>query len=1187
MIEPATRVIPAGGFDPAIFDHMPDAICLVDDLGRVRHANAAFARLVRRPVVEIIGRTHLELFHCLGGEAEACPVGGPETSRLRKSSLVQFQGRWYQVLSNPLFDGAGHPSGAVHVFSDVSELKHAEEALLRANRVLRVLNLSNESLVKSVGETALLKEVCGIIVETGGFQSAWIGLMENGNGSFNEVARAGVDDRSLESLVACPGEPGAAESLAARTVRSGRPAILRSLPPETAEGSGDPAEGQRSPAVSIAVPLITNGLTLGVMAVRAVQADAFAEREVQMLTELAADLAYGVAAIRISRKHEEAVRDLQASEIKYATLVEKGNDGIVVVQNEKVVFVNSRMADLVGRPVSELVGTSLSDHIVPGHIDLVRERYRARLAGDNPPASYEVDIMTASGERLPVELSASGLAYQGRPATLSFVRDIRERRLAERKIRENEERFRTTLERMLEGCQIIGTDWRYLFLNEAACRHGRRSLPELLGHTVMEAYPGIEKTVLFERMRESMENRVPATLENEFTYPDGVKAWFEVRIRPVPEGIFMLTLDISERKAAEVEVTLSSRFLEIANQCADTASLLSRFVGEIQDLTGCQAVAVRLLDDDGNIPYKAYAGFSREFFETESPLSIKSDACMCINVVKGTTDAVLPFYTPFGSFYMNGTTRFLATVSEEAKGKTRNVCNASGYESVALIPFRLGGRNLGLIHLADRRENMVPLMTVELLEKIGSALAVGMLRTQAEESLRRNEEKYRSLFESTHEAVALFEVVRDDAGRPSDFAVLDINPAYESLRGVKKADRVGKRISESPPPMVDPEVLRKVAVGREPLSYETQKPSLGKSFRVSVFPVGEARVAAILSDITARDQAREQIRKLTEAVEQSPTIVVITDVMGKIEYVNPKFSEITGYSEAEIVGSDATRLGNPPPDDLRGMWQTLESGRPWQGEFINHRKSGEAYWERASIAPVRDGSGTITHYIKVAEDVTEPKKRDEALAESERRLREANRLLRAVQDETIGAIATMAELRDPYTSGHQRRVARLSCAIAKELGWSEDRIEGLGTAGLLHDIGKIQVPSDILTKPGRLSAVEFELIKSHAHAGYQILKAIPFPWPVADAVAQHHERMDGSGYPGGLSGEQILMEARIIAVADVIEAMASHRPYRAALGIEAALEEVSKYSGRCFDSAAVQACLAVFSRGFELDESPA
>ena len=179
-------------------------------------------------------------------------------------------------------------------------------------------------------------------------------------------------------------------------------------------------------------------------------------------------------------------------------------------------------------------------------------------------------------------------------------------------------------------------------------------------------------------------------------------------------------------------------------------------------------------------------------------------------------------------------------------------------------------------------------------------------------------------------------------------------------------------------------------------------------------------------------------------------------------------------------------------------------------------------------------------------------------------------------------MALTIETRDPYTAGHQRRVADLARAIAKERGFPRDKITGIRMAGVLHDIGKIAIPSGILSKPGRLNGTESDLIKNHSKVGYDILKPIKFPWPVAKIVLQHHERMDGSGYPQGLSGEDILPEARILGVADVVEAMASHRPYRPAFGINKALEEISNNRGKLYDAEVVDACLKLFKdKGFK------
>lgn len=208
---------------------------------------------------------------------------------------------------------------------------------------------------------------------------------------------------------------------------------------------------------------------------------------------------------------------------------------------------------------------------------------------------------------------------------------------------------------------------------------------------------------------------------------------------------------------------------------------------------------------------------------------------------------------------------------------------------------------------------------------------------------------------------------------------------------------------------------------------------------------------------------------------------------------------------------------------------------------------------------------------------------EELVQERTRELVESEKKLRISLIDSIAAIASMVEFRDPYTAGHQRRVADIAVAIARVLKLPEDQIEGIHLAGVVHDVGKIRVPAEILSKPGRLSEIEYNLIKMHSQTGYDILKHIHFTWPIAQVVLQHHERVDGSGYPQGLKGDDILLEAKIIAVADVVESMVSHRPYRPALGIDAALEEITRKSGVCFEPCVVDACHKVFRElGFKL-----
>jgi len=227
-------------------------------------------------------------------------------------------------------------------------------------------------------------------------------------------------------------------------------------------------------------------------------------------------------------------------------------------------------------------------------------------------------------------------------------------------------------------------------------------------------------------------------------------------------------------------------------------------------------------------------------------------------------------------------------------------------------------------------------------------------------------------------------------------------------------------------------------------------------------------------------------------------------------------------------------------------------------------------WVELNTVVIRwEGKPSTLNFL---EDITERKLSEEKLLKSYESLKKT-------LNDAIDTMVKIVETRDPYTAGHQQRVAELATAIAREMKLEDTRIDQLRMAAVIHDIGKMYVPSDILSKPGELLDVEFSLIKAHPQYGYDIVKGMDFPCSVAQAVLQHHERLDGSGYPQSLKGEDIILEAKILAVADVIEAMSSHRPYRPALGIDKALEEISKNKGNLYDPDVVDACLELYKSG--------
>jgi PAS domain S-box-containing protein len=266
--------------------------------------------------------------------------------------------------------------------------------------------------------------------------------------------------------------------------------------------------------------------------------------------------------------------------------------------------------------------------------------------------------------------------------------------------------------------------------------------------------------------------------------------------------------------------------------------------------------------------------------------------------------------------------------------------------------------------------------------------------------------------------------------------------------------------------------------------------------------------------------------------------------------------------------------GTEKPPSGCASCESLQTGRPstvevFEPHFNKHLE--------IRAMPRLGSDGRLVGLIHVVRDITERK-------QSEDKLKSAFESLRKSFGTTIQVMVSAVETRDPYTAGHQVRSANIARAIATEMGLSKDRIEGIRMAGPIHDIGKLSIPAEILSKPGKLSDLEFSLIKEHSRNGYEILKDVESPWPLAQIVYQHHERMDGSGYPRKLKGDEILMEARIMAVADVVESIASHRPYRPSLGIDAALEEIEKNKGKLYDTDVADACLRLFrEKGFKID----
>jgi len=449
-------------------------------------------------------------------------------------------------------------------------------------------------------------------------------------------------------------------------------------------------------------------------------------------------------------------------------------------------------------------------------------------------------------------------------------------------------------------------------------------------------------------------------------------------------------------------------------------------------------------------------------------------------------------------------------------------------------------------------------------------------RKQADEELRDSEERLKILFDYAPDAY----YINDSKGK-----FIDGNKAAERLTGYKKEELIGKSflklklLSLADIPKAA-KLLVKNLRGQPTGSDEfvlNRKDNDKVLVEISTYPVkikGKTLALGIARDITERKKAEEALRKsqqeFASIFDNSPEASVYLDEKNKILDINSRFSELFGYKLKEIEGKDINSGIIHPPDKIEEAKRLRKKAIKGYINYDTIRKKKDGTLFPASVS----GSsvlidGKTKGRIILYQDITQRQ-------QAEQKIKQGYEKLQRTMEATIHTISKIIETKDPYTAGHQYRVSQLAARIAKELKFCPDKLEGIRIASLVHDIGKISIPAEILSKPTELNEIEYSLIKDHSRIGADILKTIDFPWPVAEIILQHHERLDGSGYPQGLKGDEILPEAKIIGVADVVEAMSSHRPYRPALGIDKALEEISQNKGILYDSEVVDICLNLF-----------
>jgi len=515
-------------------------------------------------------------------------------------------------------------------------------------------------------------------------------------------------------------------------------------------------------------------------------------------------------------------------------------------------------------------------------------------------------------------------------------------------------------------------------------------------------------------------------------------------------------------------------------------------------------------------------------------------------------------------------------------GETWQQLEALKIHSLAGFPVVAEGRLMGAISLDNTPKGVLsPETDFPLIASISRVIGKTLALLETEEDLQAAKNMYRDILEKQSELIVRF---------TPDLTITFCNHAYARYFGGEPEYFIGKNLRTLFPENFDH--LSKISL---------ESPNSTTEKRI-VMPDGTERWHAwhdtglfdakgVLKEIQAvgwdmtelmtAKQAHANERKRSLALfENSPEAILASWDGVRIDEANRAFYRMTGLSEIDVIGRPLREIlfpGTPENSlNIERLLNRANSGEPVLEEGTLEARSGKLFLSLL-LLPVRSSAKNGRGVYLFFRNLT-------ALNEKENQLLTSMKKLRAAFSQTVEVLALAVEGRDPYTAGHQKRTALLSLAIARRMGLDEEICEGIYLAAAIHDVGKITVPTEILSRPGKLHDIEFALVKTHAEEGYRILKKVDFPWRIAETVRQHHERLDGSGYPQGLKGDDILLEAKIVGLADTVEAMGSHRPYRPSLGIEAALRFVEEGKGTIFDEEAVDVCRILFAEGFSFEE---
>jgi PAS domain S-box-containing protein/putative nucleotidyltransferase with HDIG domain len=858
------------------------------------------------------------------------------------------------------------------------------------------------------------------------------------------------------------------------------------------------------------------------------------------LSRLCPAIARELKEAEVKFQREAALKSLRESEERYKALFDRSLE-LVYIANFESHFIDANDAALnrLGYTREDIPSLNfaslLSEDQLPLAIKAIQDVQETGQMG-----MIEFRLRHKNGSDVYVETRGSAIISNGIPVAMQAIaRDITERKKMDKSLKESEERYRMIVENMQDSIGLLDLNGKHIYQSPSEIRISGFTPEEIMNMSLQdqitpESFATVEKVITEELELEFSGKPVDSNrkrmMEVEAYTKNGGTIWQEVAgsfyrdEAGKPIGILLSSRDITGRKKIENELRQSEeKYRSIIENIQD---------GYVEvDLVGNWTFV--------NDVICRHMGYSRvELIGTDfHKLHTKRSAKRSVKA--------------FAEVYKTGEP--LKSLEIEGVRKDGTIGN---YELSVSLMKDANGQPTGFRCISR-----------DITE-----------RKRMEEEIRQSEERYRTILDEMENGY--FEV--DLAGNYTF-----INDTNCRQLGYSKEEMIGLNFRV---PMVKESI--DIVSNAFKNIYITGKPQRGISYKarrkdgttgfaeISGFPLKNKKSEIIgfrgmALDITERKQAEEALSRSEEKyrsiIENMQEPYWENNLEGNLTFVNDALCKYLGYSREELIGKKIYRENKEAAKKSFEAYNRIyRTGEPIRGfEETYTRKDGIKGFAEISASLIRDAEGKPIGFRCFSHDITERKRMDEELQRTLDNLRKAF-------GTTIQVMVSAVEMRDPYTAGHQLRVADIARAIATEMGLSRDQVDGIRLAGSIHDIGKLSIPAEILAKPTKLTAIEFSLIKEHSRVGYEMLKDMESPWPLAEIVYQHHERMNGSGYPRNLKGDEIIVEARIMAVADVVEAMASHRPYRPGLGIEAALGEIEKNKGIFYDNVVADACLRLF-----------